>query len=265
MSQPLLSALDEVSQRVALARHVLICIDFDGTLTPLADHPNDVYLSKETRQSLAALAGRHGCTLAIISGRAEADLQTRVGLPGVICAGNHGLEIKGPDFSFVDPAAATQVDVMHKLAAELTSRLAVVPGALVEDKGLTLSVHYRQVAAEAVEEVRRTVHGVLATSNHPFQLTTGCKVFEIRPRVDWNKGSAVCWIRDHLNGTGVLVIYLGDDSTDEDAFAALTDGITVRVCPAPETAAHYLLDSPAEVQTFLKWLAGLAEPSVIVG
>jgi trehalose 6-phosphate phosphatase len=129
-----------------------------------------------------------------------------------------------------------------------------IAGARVEDKGLTVSVHYRQVADAAVEDVRRAVHAVLAGSNHPFQLTSGDKVYEIRPRVYWNKGTAVEWIQEQLDQPGAQAIYVGDDTTDEDAFAALPEGITIKVGSALETAAQFRLQDPAEVCHFLEWL-----------
>lgn len=265
MTQRLFEALEEIGSRMAQAPCTLLCVDFDGTLAPLADHPKDVYLSAATRQALAALAGREGLALAIISGRERGDLQTRIGLPGLVYAGNHGLEISGPGLTFVEPAAAGQTEAVQRLAAELRSRLTAVPGAFVEDKGLTLSVHYRQVAADAAEEVRHIVHAVLAATNHPFHLTMGDKVFEIRPRVDWNKGNAIRWIQEQVADPKALVVYLGDDATDEDAFAALADGVTVKIGQPAETAAHYCLDSPAEVLAFLKWLTSQADTAVVVG
>jgi len=94
----------------------------------------------------------------------------------------------------------------------------------------------------------------VASAPHDFALTAGHMVLEIRPQVRWNKGSAVGWIKKKLARPDVLAIYIGDDVTDEDAFNAMPDGVTIRVGGEPQTAARYQLVSPAEVRKFLEWL-----------
>jgi len=254
MSQPLLEHLDDIAGRLAAAPTVLLCSDFDGTLAPLVDSPDMAEMPSSVRDLLRRLARHERIVPAIISGRALADVRQRVGLPGLIYAGNHGLEIAGPDFAFVEPGAAECRDKLGELVAALASRLHSIVGVLVEDKGLTASVHYRQVASERWEDVRHQVHTVLAGRDHPFVLTTGHQVFNLRPRVYWDKGNAVAWIANSIGRPGALIVYLGDDVTDEDAFAALPEAITVKVGDPPETTAHYHLDDPAAVRQFLEWL-----------
>jgi trehalose 6-phosphate phosphatase len=124
----------------------------------------------------------------------------------------------------------------------------------VEDKGLSIAVHYRHAAPEQHEAVRSAVHGVLSNASHPFVLTAGRMCFDIRPRVYWNKGEAVKWLLTRIGQPDALVIFVGGDPTDEDAFAALPDGVTVRVGSGPETAAKYHVDGPDGVWKFLEWL-----------
>jgi trehalose 6-phosphate phosphatase len=175
-----------------------------------------------------------------------------------VYAGNNGLDISGPGFVFVEPTAAARVAELHKLAGLLSSGLQAIPHAIVVEKGLTISVHYRLVEEADREELRRIVHTTLANADHPFVLVAGDKVHEIRPRVSWNKGSAAVWIREHLGEPAPLPIYVGDDATDEDAFAAFRDeGICIKVRTGSETAARYTLDGPAEVRRFLEWLDDL--------
>ena len=94
-----------------------------------------------------------------------------------------------------------------------------------------------------------------------FHVSHGAKVYEVRPLVRWNKGAAVAWIREKLARADALVMYIGDDATDEDAFAALSgNAVTIKVGDsAATTAAHYLLPSPAEVSGFLRWVHGLLQ------
>jgi trehalose-phosphatase len=255
MSRRLLDVLPEIGARIASASAVLLGLDFDGTLTPIVEHPARAVLPPETAEVLLALASHENTTVAIISGRALGDLQALVGIKNLIYAGNHGLEIAGPRFSFVEAAAADARPALQALGQELAKRLQPLAGAFVEDKNLTLTVHFRQVASEDWEEFRRIVHAVLASSSHPFVLTAGQKSYELRPRVYWNKGNAMAWLQERLDRPDALVIYAGDDATDEDAFTALPDQITVKVGSGGETAAHFHVDGPAEVLEFLSWLA----------
>jgi len=254
MNRPLFDDVHELDASILQASHVLLCLNYDGTLTHFTATPLGAHLSPQMDRTLLTLADLPDISLAIISGRDRNDLQGRVGIPGLIYAGNHGLEISGPGYFFVEPTAVAQTGVLEELAKHLTAKLLPIHGVLVECKGLTISVHYRQVALAEWDEVRRLVHGELAGTTHPFVLTTGEKVFEIRPRVYWNKGNAVGWISDKLDKPETLVIYIGDDNSDEEAFAALPDAITIRVGHPPATAAQYNLEGPADVRKFLEWL-----------
>ena len=89
---------------------------------------------------------------------------------------------------------------------------------------------------------------------NPFEITEGRKVLEIRPRVGWDKGMAVRWIQQASGHPAALPLYIGDDSTDEDAFLALPEGITIAIGKARETAAQYFLDRQDLVPEFLRWL-----------
>jgi trehalose 6-phosphate phosphatase len=262
MSRILFDFLADIEKRVAQAESVLLGLDFDGTLVPFAKKPDQSLLSGRTRRLLESLADNKRCTTVILSGRDRQDLQQRVGIPGLIYVGNHGLEISGPGFLFVEPAAVAWHEELQALKEELHVRLRGIPGCFVEDKGLTLCVHFRQVfTAEEVEAVRHRVREALANTDHPFLLTQAEKALEIRLRGYWNKGAAVAWIKDHYAGADPLVIYLGDDSLDEDVFAAFPGGVTIKIGKAERTAARYRLGNASEVQVFLAWLvAKLREP-----
>jgi trehalose 6-phosphate phosphatase len=261
MSASLFQSLREVSDRLASAAHVLICLDFGGTLAPLIDDPEDVKVPVPMRRALSALAASPRTTLAVLSGRERTDLQSRVGVPGVTYAGNNGLEISGPGFLFIEPGAVERAELVKQFATDLQKKVESIPGARVEDKGLTIAVHYRQVSDDQVEEVRRIVHAALAGSTHPFLLSNGNKTYEIRPRVYWNRVNAVQWIKEFLQKPGTAIIYLGDGIPDEDVFAVLTDEITISVGHADGTAAKYHVEDLEEVRTFLDWLAQLLSES----
>jgi trehalose-phosphatase len=255
MSQPFFDAVNEIGERIRQAPRCLLCLDFDGTLSHFVDDPAAARLSPSMERAVRAIAGHDTMSVAIVSGRDRTDLHRLVDIPGLIYVGNHGLDISGPGYMFVEPTAASRTEELRTLAQTLTTNLQAIEGVIVEYKGLTISVHYRQVAPAAYDEIRRIVHATLAGASHPFVLSVGEKVHEIRPRVYWNKGTAVNWIRGQLGKPDALPIYVGDDTTDEDAFTALRDdGIAVKVRSGTETAAHYTLEGPADVRRFLEWL-----------
>jgi trehalose 6-phosphate phosphatase len=260
MSVPLFDALNEVAARVQAAPHVLLFCDFDGALAPVYDNPAAASLSTEVRPLLADLAASGRVTVTVVSGRSAADLRSRANVPGLIVAGNHGLEIAGPGWDHVDRAVASSAPNVALLTAALARATENIPGVLIEDKRLSASVHFRRVPAEQHEAVRSAVHGVLGGTSHPFVLTTGRMVYDIRPRVYWHKGEAVKWIAGRVRQPEALVIFVGGDPTDEDAFAALPNGVTVRVGPGTETAAKYHLEGPDGVRKFLEWLREQVRP-----
>lgn len=254
MAVPLLDRLSDLDSQITAASHLLVVLDYDGTLTPIVDHPGDANLDDTMRKQLIALAQRPKTTVAILSGRAIEDVQSRVGIEGLFYAGNHGLEIKGPEIYFIRTAPNKMQVKLLDLATELADRFGHIPGVFIENKRLTLSVHHRLVPQDRRDEFHHDVSKALGNLGSCFQMFTGHKVYEIRPRLDWHKGLAALWIRDHLRVPGVLPIYLGDDRTDEDAFQALVDGITIRVGYAPATSATYYLPGTNEVRLFLQWL-----------
>jgi trehalose 6-phosphate phosphatase len=252
---PLLEALDKVGAAVEAAARLALFLDFDGTLAPIAASPGLARLPPGTRAVLEKLARCDDCTIGIVSGRALDDVRRRVGMDGLIYAGNHGLEISGGGLHFDEPTAvALKADVAGTVGV-LTSLLGQIDGVLVEPKGLTASIHYRRVRAEDRAEVERIVRRVVPEDHPNLVLVEGKMVWEVRPRVVWNKGKAVGWIRDRLGLGQALSFYLGDDRTDEDAFAQIGRFVTARVGPPQPTHAGYRLADPDEVAEFLLWLS----------
>jgi trehalose 6-phosphate phosphatase len=154
----------------------------------------------------------------------------------------------------LEATALRATDALTLLARDLAAELSGFPGADIEDKSLTLSVHFRRVPPSQHNDIRRIVETTIGKKPDRFSFRTGNHVCEVRPNVEWNKGTAVRWIKDRLEKPGTLVLYLGDDSTDEDAFLALREHITVKVGDPSFTSAHYHLEGPAEVKAFLAWL-----------
>jgi trehalose 6-phosphate phosphatase len=238
---------------------MLLGLDFDGTLAPIVPRPDDAALPAATRPLLRALVARSDTRVALVSGRSLADLRRRVDIDGIYYAGNHGLEIDGPGVSRVHEGARAALAGLGEVARHLEQQLAPLDGVIVEDKGLTLSVHYRLVADPTEESrVRDRVYELCAPFDE-LRLTAGKKVVEIRPDVDWHKGRALRFLRDTLlaGHDAAPTLFVGDDRTDEDAFREVGEGgCAIVVGPPPEgTVAHASLPDVASVARFLQQLA----------
>jgi len=257
VARSLFDHLSDVAQALGAASQVFLFLDFDGTLAPVVDEPAAASMSPKTKEQLVRVSQKPRFLVAIISGRPLSDLQQRVGLEGLFYAGNHGLEIAGPGLSFIQPDARERVPALRELTRSLETKLRDIPGARVDNKGLTATVHYRQARDEDREAIRRIVQEAVASAGDLFCVSEGLKALEIRPRVNWNKGAAAQWILESSGRGDALPVYLGDHATDEDAFSALAAGITVRIGPTAETSAQYQLEYQEAVGEFLAWLAEL--------
>lgn len=240
------------------AGRMLVALDFDGTLSPIVPRPEDAALLDGVGAPLRRLAVRDDTIVAIVSGRGLRDVHARVRLDGVYYAGNHGFEIEGPDLDRVHDAARAARPALEEAAGQIARALEDEPGTQVEDKGWTLSIHYRRAErAGAEERVREAVrrHGRAGG----LRVTEGKKILEIRPDVDWHKGAAMRFLLDTLTGDGELpAIFIGDDRTDEDAFAVVAElggGIVVGDPPPPDTRARAWLSDPEEVAALIEELA----------
>ena len=243
------------------APRVLLVSDFDGTLAPIVDRPDQAALPAETKETLIKLVCRDKYVLGIVSGRSLDDVSSRIGIPGLFYAGNHGLEIKGPGMSFVHPEAGAFRQILQEAYLRLRQELGEIPGVIVEQKGLTLSVHHRLTPDGLVGEVQTRFAEAMAPFLEPgkLKITRGKKVLEVRPHLDWDKGKAIIKLREAYPETS-LTVFFGDDLTDEDGFSVVQDsgGLAVFVGPAREpTCALHWLDSPEEVAETLKLMLEL--------
>jgi trehalose-phosphatase len=244
----------EVLARVESAPALLLFLDFDGTLAPIAPTPPQAMMPEETRILVAELSQTPGVTVAVMTGRAIKDAREKMRLGNLIYAGNHGMEISGGGIEYVHPEAEALRSELNSAASALARSLEAIEGVEVEDKGLTASVHYRGAAASERERILHAVEEALERHDGRLCLTQGRMVFEIRPFVEWNKGAAAAWLRSRIH-RDALPVCVGDDATDEDAFRVLADGVTVKVGCGFATVAGYCVDSVEEVSTFLRWIA----------
>jgi len=235
-------AADLLAQLAASPERAAILLDVDGTLAPIVERPEDARVPQETQAELERLASRYAL-VACVSGRASADAAATVGVEGLVYVGTHGLEL--------EPEAERWAAALHEFAAG-------VPWP-VEDKGLSVSFHYRSALDE--EAARRELEGVAtAARDAGLRARFGRKVLELLPPIDANKGTA---IRRLLRERELRrALYAGDDTTDLDAFAALDDlelGVRVAVASAegpPElrAAADLVVPNPPALLQILREL-----------
>lgn len=250
----------EIADRID-AKSVALFLDYDGTLTPIVDRPEQARLSEEMRAAIRALT-RHA-TVAVVSGRDLQDVRALVALDGLFYAGSHGFDIAGPEGREQAFEEAREfLPVLDRAEKELHARLDGIRGALLERKRFSIAIHYREVAEGLVSGLEARIDEVL--SHHPrLRKTAGKRIFDLQPKIDWHKGKAVQWLLGALglDRADVLTCYIGDDVTDENAFAALQErgiGIVVRDGSRP-TKAAYALEHPDDVKAFLNELAHLLE------
>jgi trehalose-phosphatase len=248
------SALEHVQEITGGSGRAAVFLDYDGTLTPIVSQPANAWLADSMRQTLRELAAR--APVAILSGRDLDDVRRRVNINAIIYAGSHGFDIAGPRGlrKEVDAEFLPSLDLAEK---ELHDVLDEISGARVERKRFSVAVHYRNVEENGVPVVEQAV-GEVATRHPELRRIDGKKVYELLPDIDWDKGKAVLWLLEvlGLERGNVSPTYIGDDSTDEDAFRALElRGIGILVSEESRpTAARYSLKNPAEVERFLRKL-----------
>jgi trehalose 6-phosphate phosphatase len=247
-----------LAAELAPASRWLLVLDFDGTLSPIVEHPDAAAPAAGAVDAVRALTAV--TDVAIVSGRPVADLRGRLGALLVTFAGGHGAEVltaDGTTTALVEDPAGVRA-TLDRAEDAVAALLDPDDGWLVERKDASLAVHHRRVAAEdrdqLVPEVVATLEGFLH-DGAGFQLLSGKAVLELRP-AGVDKGRAVAWIAERAPGRTPLVV--GDDVTDEDAFAeaARRDGAGVLVAEQPRgTVARWRLADPTAVVEFLRALA----------
>ncbi|MCP2260645.1 trehalose 6-phosphatase (EC 3.1.3.12) [Streptoalloteichus tenebrarius] len=235
---------------VQLARtpRLLVACDYDGTLAPIVEDPERARPLPESVNALRSLAGLPATTAAVISGRALRDLATLSRLPAEVhLVGSHGSEFDVGFVHALDPAAR---DLHRRLHAELERIIAGAEGVSLEDKPASLAVHVRRAPADVAERVLDQVRrGPCAWDG--VQVTEGKAVIELAV-VQTDKGHALDVLRHQVGATAA--IFLGDDVTDEKAFARLHGpDLGLKVGPG-ETLAGYRIDDTVDVACVLAFL-----------
>ena len=243
-----------------------ILLDFDGTLSPLVSHPMLSKIPQDTQRTLQSLNEKRPAQIAIISGRQLYDLMDKVGINNICYSGSHGNVIRFTEgFEYKNIPDPSLQCLKNKLENELLRRESFA-GVWVEDKGYTMTVHFNQAEKPDKEQERQTILFLDETARTLEQLFTimpGHLSVEVKGQGAKNKGFAVSKIINEWLQWGNLTenfgaIYIGDDTTDEDAFKILRKdglGITIRVGRnSINTQAEHILPDVTHVKRLLKWI-----------
>jgi trehalose-phosphatase len=239
-------------------RNIFLFLDFDGTLAPIVSVPEKAKLPNDTKKILKDLVKTLKCKVAIISGRALKDIKNKVRLKNIIYVGVHGFQIEGQNLkNFIPKGFFRTLEIIRD---ELKKKIHLFEGVILEDKDVSLALHYRLVKKEKVTHLKDIFKNIISSYliNKKIKLKTGRKVLEILPFLSWDKGKVVKLLLKKeisLNNKEVFPIYMGDDKTDEDAFRVLKrKGLAVSIGRIKNSFAEYYLKNPSEVKEFLKKL-----------
>jgi trehalose-phosphatase len=254
----------DFSERLAGVPLILL-LDIDGTLAPLVRTPQAAVIPAATERLLDRFAASLDVHVALVTGRAAADARTMLATRGIWIIGNHGAELQSPDgTTVVDPQAAEYGDDITSAAADISREASRFPGVIVENKRYSVTVHYRMAEPAIVPEIQSLFEEVVARRG--LLMSEGKKMFEMKPPVPVNKGTAVMelsrrLVADREGPVHPSIIFAGDDITDEDGFRVLREhesrAVTIKVTddPSVPTDAEFRVRNTEQMQEFLAWLA----------
>lgn len=249
------NVLDEwhaVQRRLHASRKKLFLFDFDGTLAPIVKHPKRAKIGSDLKRLLQQLAKEKNVEVGVVSGRALGDLKSRVSMNNVLLSGNHGVEARGKNFVFNHPQSKAIRMRLRNVFGDTRLRSVKINGLFKENKGLSGSIHFRNVNIHDWKKVCDFIHQIKPLcEKQGFFLREGKKVFEIVPNLNWNKGRFVQWLEKKMGRP--LIIFTGDDQTDEDAFRVINRrGVSIRVGYLAKSHASFYLGSQKKVPLLLK-------------
>lgn len=235
---------------------LLLMLDIDGTLCDIVPRPEDALVPDVARDVLQQLAERNDVHVALVTGRSVRDARRMVRLDGVHIHANHGIEISHPGGETeIEAGWSSAAPALHSTANEIAAMLPDFPGAFLEHKEYSLTVHHRDVDESRTADLSAAVAAIAAT--HSVRVESGKSVLNIVPAMSVNKGTAVMRLARGVLGPDITgsILFAGDDVTDEHGFRALADvpnAVTVKIGnDSAHTAAGYRLSGPAAVHRLL--------------
>ncbi len=256
MTKYVFNNLDAIKYRIQ-GKKIFLFLDYDGTLVSFKNKPDEVKTPGKVKNTLENFSDNPNCKLVIITGRTLDEIKKLVNIKNIVYAAVHGLKIKYPDGNeFVWKKAEKNKSVLKQIKKQTNEEFRDEKNVFIEDKKLTLAFHYRKLAEEKTSFFVEKFVSIVKKydQNNELDVLKGSKVVEVRPR-GWDKGKAVETIIENFDNKNFLSVYLGDDTTDEDAFRFLKNkGLTVFVSnnSDDETYADFFLKNPDDVYRFLK-------------
>ncbi len=238
---------DEISQRLCEARSWAIFLDYDGTISPAVPRPEVAVMTRKVQSVVGRLSRHPRVRIAVISGRRREDIEQRIGVRGIRYLGLYGWETEK---QMRIPAATRKA--LHRAREMVGERLAGDRRLWIEDKNVNFTVHFRGARLAERRKALRIVRQVVRCVRPGLRIFQNARSAEVLPGNWGGKGTAVAREMRQKALHKSLPIYFGDDLTDEPAFAALRNGITVRVGDGRVTLARYRLRSPIEVEKALE-------------
>lgn len=253
MSTPLpaLAHWDDIGLEIASHSSLAVLSDFDGTLAPIRRRPESVRMNERVRSILAELA-KQGHLVGIVSGRSLADIRSRVGLGGVCYVGCHGYSMEDSRGRVVTIVTPSEKNLLLRVKRSLSPKIRPLKGVRIEPKEAGIAIHYRDAKPAAAKKAKAIVDKVLEQDRR-LHLLVGKKVWEILPGPGIDKWTAIRFLLALENRSESLLIYMGDDLTDEHVFSRLR-GISIAVGKRRRTAAKYFVRNPSDVRKVLEKL-----------
>ncbi|MFA5385121.1 MAG: trehalose-phosphatase [Eubacteriales bacterium] len=234
-------------------REVFLILDYDGTLVPIAPRPELARPDESLLADLKLLCGLPGYKVAILSGRVLEELKELLPVPGLYLSSVHGVLIEDPAGNLITLTSSDIEPVINRLYTIAAECIGDKQGYIIENKLIDLTIHYR-LADPGAEVILKSFieRSKEICEEFGLELLEGKKVLEVRPK-GLHKGKFIDWVRE--KAPLAYIAFIGDDTTDEDAFACLDEGLGVLVSKEPRPSKAALrLDSPGEVQEFLRLL-----------
>ena len=243
--------LSDIKRRLNKSNFALL-LDFDLTLSPLAKNPTKAILPEDTRILIKKLSKY--IHIAVITGRTINDIKKRIKLNNITYVGNHGLEYEVGGVVRSTRLSTGSQKGLKNIKKKFLDIKRKYSGVFVEDKKLTLALHYRLLLPQDKSAFVANIKKIQTEiKNCGLRKILYKKTLEVRTKAKENKGTASLFILKEFNNPK-QVIYIGDGKTDEDAFHVLPQDITIRVGKSKHSFAKYYVRNTKEVKKFLVWL-----------
>jgi trehalose-phosphatase len=247
-----------LESQVQAASSLVLYLDLDLTLAPDFSESEPERVSPDLRSILDQLSSLEGALVCVLGRSGLTELRKRLELSRVVYAGNHGLEIEGESLRFLHPEAGFGRAALQQLSDRLTGLPLLFSGVQIEARSLqTVIWHSRDDAPDDRDRISKIVTSLVPADHPDLMVVADAMSIVIRPRLDWNKASAIRWIYERIKAPSALAVVIGDRLSDESTFSSLDNAVTVRVGQIRGSRVDISLESRADLLSFLIHLRDL--------